>query len=75
MRLNRRLDRVARGALGDVCVVGEGVFEMREHFGGGWRMYYVERGGVFIVMLGGGDKSTQQADIAAACRSAKTIEE
>ena len=43
--------------------VGEGVFEMREFFGPGWRMYYLQRGDVLIVMLGGGDKSTQQADI------------
>ena len=37
---------------------------MREHFGAGWRMYYIQRGATLIVMLGGGDKSTQSADIA-----------
>lgn len=55
--------------------VGDGVFEMREHFGPGWRMYYVKRGLVLIVMLGGGDKSSQSADIAKAAKLAATIEE
>ena len=41
IRLERRLDKAKRGLLGDVEPVGEGVFEMREHFGSGWRMYYV----------------------------------
>jgi putative addiction module killer protein len=54
------------GLLGDVAPVGSGVWEMREFFGPGWRMYYVERDGMLIVMLGGGDKSSQSADIAAA---------
>ena len=43
--------------------VGDGVFEMREFFDPGWRMYYVQQGKVLIIMLGGGDKATQQADI------------
>ena len=55
--------------------VGNGVFEMREHFGPGWRMYYVQRGNVLIVMLGGGDKSTQTTDIAQAVKLATTIKE
>lgn len=73
IRLNKRLDKVQRGLLGDVEPVGDGVFEMREFFGPGWRMYYVQRGDVLIVMLGGGNKSTQQADIAAAIALSKTI--
>lgn len=75
LRLTRRLDRVMNGNLGDVAPVGEGVIELREFFGPGWRMYYVERRGVLIVMLGGGDKSTQQSDIAAAIALSKTIED
>ncbi|NOT17503.1 MAG: type II toxin-antitoxin system RelE/ParE family toxin [Sulfuriferula sp.] len=75
LRLNKRLDKVARGLLGDVEPVGEGVFEMREFFGGGWRMYYITRGDVLIVMLGGGDKSTQSRDIADAIALAKLIED
>lgn len=66
LRLLKRLDKVARGLLGDVAAVGEGVWEMREFFGSGWRMYYIQRGDVLVVMLGGGDKSTQEADIEAA---------
>ena len=73
-RLIVRLRKVQLGNLGDVQPVGDGVFEMREHFGPGWRMYYVQRGAVVIVMLGGGDKSSQQADILAAKRLAGTIE-
>jgi len=75
LRLTRRLDRAQAGNLGDVERVGAGVFEMREHFGPGWRMYYVQRGAVLIVMLGGGNKSTQAADIARAVRLAAAIEE
>lgn len=51
------------GLLGDTKPVGEGVHELREDFGPGWRMYYTQRGDVLVVMLGGGDKATQQADI------------
>ena len=75
IRLARRLEKVQRGLLGDVKFVGGGVYEMREQFGHGWRMYYVQRGEVLIVMLGGGDKSTQTADIARAIELSATIEE
>ena len=52
-----------RGNLGDVKPVGEGVVEMREHFGAGWRMNFIQHRDVLIVMLGGGYKSSQSADI------------
>ena len=65
-RLQVRLRKAQLGNLGDVEPVGEGVFEMREFFGPGWRMYYVQHGTVLIVMLGGGDKASQSADIKAA---------
>lgn len=71
----RRLEKAETGNLGDVKQVGDGVFEMREFFGPGWRMYYVERGDVLIVMLGGGNKSTQGSDIAAAKALAATLTE
>ena len=74
-RLVKRLRKVTLGNLCDVAPVGDGVFEMREHFGPGWRMYYIQRGSVLIVMLGGGDKSTQTADIAKAVKLAAIIEE
>jgi putative addiction module killer protein len=69
------LRKVQLGNLGDVASVGDGVLEMREHFGPGWRMYYVQRGDTLIVMLGGGEKSTQQADIARAISLAKSLED
>jgi putative addiction module killer protein len=74
-RLVARLRKATLGNLGDVQPVGGGVFEMREHFGPGWRMYYVQRGSALIVMLGGGGKSTQAADIAKAVKLAAMIEE
>jgi putative addiction module killer protein len=74
-RLGRRLEKAERGNFGDVAPVGDGVSEMREHFGPGWRMYYVQRGAVLIVMLGGGDKSTQDRDIADAKKLAATLED
>lgn len=73
IRLGVRLDKAQRGILGDVKPVGDGVFEMREFFGPGWRMYYVQHGTVLIVMLGGGDKSSQDSDIAAAKKLATTL--
>ena len=75
IRLARRLERAQRGNMGDVKPVGVGVFEMREAFGPGWRMYYVQRGDLLVVMLGGGDKGTQRSDIAAAKALAASLEE
>ena len=75
LRLARRLDKAQRGSLGDVKPVGHGVFEMREFFGPGWRMYYVQRDNVLIVMLGGGDKSTQKADISIVFERAARLED
>ena len=75
LRLSRRLEKAKRGNLGDIKPVGDGVFEMREHFGPGWRMYYIQRGNVFIVMLGGGNKSTQDTDIARAIELTSSLED
>jgi putative addiction module killer protein len=74
-RLVARLRKAQLGNLGDIKPVGAGVFEMRENFGPGWRLYYLKRGKVLIVMLGGGNKSTQTADIAKAVKLAVRIEE
>ncbi len=74
-RLVTRLRKVSLGNLGDVGPVGEGVSELREHFGKGWRMYFIQRGSVVVVMLGGGNKATQQADIAKAIALSRTIED
>jgi len=75
LRLSRRLDKAQRGNLGDVKPVAGGIFEMREHFGPGWRMYYAKRGDTLIVMLGGGDKGSQEADIAKAKQRETTLED
>lgn len=72
-RLIRRLEKAERGLLGDVEPVGEGVNEMREFFGPGWRMYYIEQGDVLIVMLGGGSKVTQTRDIKRTKELARTL--
>ena len=73
IRLRRRLGKAARGNLGDVKPVGDGIWEMREFFGPGWRMYYLQRGELVIMMLGGGDKSSQASDIEAAKAIAKEL--
>ncbi len=75
LRLSRRLDKAQRGNLGDVKSVSDGVYEMREHFGPGWRMYYARRGDTLIVMIGGGDKGSQEADIAKAKQRETTLED
>ncbi len=74
-RLVARLKKASLGNLGDIKPVGDGVWEMREFFGSGWRMYYIKQGNVVIVMLGGGDKSTQQHDIQKAIALSKTLED
>ncbi len=74
-RLVARLRKASLGLLGDVKPVGGGVMEMREHFGPGWRMYYVQRAQVLIVMLGGGDKTSQAADIAKAQTMCQQLED
>lgn len=73
-RILKRLDRAQAGNLGDVAPVGEGVSEMRIFYGPGYRIYFVQRGTQLIVLLCGGDKSTQDADIAEAKAMAREIE-
>lgn len=69
----RRIDRARAGNLGDVKPVGEGVSELRVDVGAGYRMYFTMRGGVMVVLLAGGDKSTQKADIKRAIELAKEV--
>ena len=66
MRIAVRIRRMQSGNSGDVKPVGNGVFELRFNFGPGYRVYYTERGNEIIILLAGGDKSTQQLDIEAA---------
>jgi len=61
-----RLMRLAEGLPGDVEPVGEGVSELRIHYGPGYRVYFQRRGNLLVVLLCGGNKSTQVRDIAAA---------
>lgn len=69
----RRIDRAAAGNLGDVKSVGEGVSELRVDVGAGYRVYFTMRGGVVIVLLAGGDKSSQDMDIRRAKQLAKEV--
>jgi putative addiction module killer protein len=68
----RRIDRLASGNPGDVKPVGEGVSEMRIDYGPGYRVYFVRRGALLILLLCGGDKSSQPKDIAKAVQLAKS---
>ena len=65
-KIYTRLERLAEGNPGDVEPVGEGVSEMRIHYGPCYRVYYKDTGKEIIVLLYGGDKSTQKSDIARA---------
>lgn len=73
-RILKRLDRAKDGNLGDVAPVGGGVSEMRIFYGPGYRVYFIQRGKKLIVLLCGGDKSTQGADVEEAKALAKEIE-
>ena len=65
-----RLDRLAFGHAGDAEPVGQGISELRIHHGPGYRVYFQKRGDTIIVLLCGGDKSTQAKDIKTAKRLA-----
>ena len=73
-RIAKRIVRVQSGLLGDIEPVGDGVSELRVHYGPGYRVYLVQRGSVLIVLLCGGDKSTQQSDINQAKAMAAELE-
>lgn len=72
-RIDRRVKRAARGEYGDVKPVGEGVSELRFHFGPGYRVYFKEAFGTLFVLLAGGIKKTQHEDIELAKEIAKHI--
>ena len=73
--VDRRIDQLARGNPGDVKPAGEGISEMRIDYGPGYRVYYKDTGKEIIIILCGGDKSTQTEDIAYAKRLAREEEE
>lgn len=74
-RIQARIDRVEMGHFGDIEPVGEGVSELRIFYGPGYRVYFVYRDSVVVILLSGGDKNTQQADITKAKEIAKQLEE
>jgi putative addiction module killer protein len=75
VRIQARLDRMELGNFGDVAAVGEGVSELRIHYGPGYRVYFVQRGTIVFVLLSGGDKSSQNVDIKNAKEIAKCLED
>lgn len=72
-RILVRIERLAAGNPGDVKAVGEGVSELRIHYGPGYRVYYKKHGQKVVVLLAGGDKSTQAKDIKTALRLAQNL--
>ena len=75
VRVLVRIKRLAMENAGDAQPVGEGVSELRIHYGPGYRVYFVRRGAALIVLLGGGDKTTQQSDINTAKALARRLKE
>jgi putative addiction module killer protein len=73
-RILVRIDRLALGNPGDVRPVGEGVSELRIDYGPGYRVYFARRGATLVLLLCGGDKSSQRRDIEAALILAREIE-
>ena len=63
IRIRRRLDRLELGNFGDTESVGEGIYELRLHFGAGYRIYFAKVEKIIVVLLGGGNKSSQPKDI------------
>jgi len=66
-----RIFRLAEGLMGDVAAVGEGISELRIHYGPGYRIYFQQRANTLILLLCGGNKTTQRRDIQAAKQIAK----
>ncbi len=73
-RILVRIERLTAGNPGDVKPVGEGVSELRIDYGPGYRVYFVKRGLKVVILLAGGDKSTQSKDIKTAVRLAQNLE-
>ena len=74
-RVQARIERLETGNPGDVEPVGEGVSELRINYGPGYRVYFKRRGRELIILLAGGDKSTQAKDIKGALRLARNLSE
>jgi putative addiction module killer protein len=72
-RILVRIRRLSLGNPGDVKPVGEGVSELRINYGPGYRVYFVQRGPVLVVLLAGGDKRTQDSDVKTALELARAL--
>ena len=72
-RVQVRIERLAAGNTGDVAPVGEGVSELRIAYGPGYRVYFKKQGRELVILLAGGDKRTQSADIKTALRLARNL--
>lgn len=72
-RVQARIDRAEDGNFGDSEPVGEGVSEMRIHYGPGYRVYFTQRGVEIVILLAAGDKSTQSKDIKTAQKIARQL--
>ncbi len=72
-RIQIRVERLATGNAGDVKPVGEGISELRINYGPGYRVYFTKRGHELVILLAGGDKSTQATDIKTALRLAHNL--
>lgn len=72
-RVQVGIERLASGHAGDAKTVGEGVTELRIDYGPGYRVYFVRRGATVVILLAGGDKRTQVADIRKAIRLARSL--
>ena len=70
-----RIDRLTLGNPGDVRPIGEGISELRINYGPGYRVYFVQRGDEYVVLLCGGDKGSQDADIKSAKKLARELED
>ena len=66
-RIRNRVDRLRLGNFGDCKGIAEGISELRLHFGSGYRIYFAKDGRTLVILLCGGDKSTQSSDIEKAC--------
>lgn len=73
-RLLRRIERLAAGNAGDQTFLGAGLYELREHTGPGYRIYFTVKGERLVLLLVGGDKSSQERDIALARAMTKILE-
>lgn len=73
-RIQARIDRLEMGNFGDASPVGEGVSELRIFYGPGYRVYFIQQNSTVVILLSGGDKSSQNSDIKKAKEIARQLE-